>query len=164
MYDVYLFVFQFLLGLLVYGIFGHTFFMPWLKKVPRYHALILLATPHAFRFLALSGYEQAYYNPEITMAWARPTAISDFASAVTAIIAMIALTRNSRLSIALVWVCNLAGIYAFLVTAGGMVIHHVAVHLLFAGWFMAVFWVPVLIWSHILLTQELLGKRSLTAG
>lgn len=132
--------------------------------MPRYKALLLLATPHAFRFLALNGYEQAYYNPDITMAWARPTAISDFASAVTAMIAMIALTRASKLSIPLVWVANLVGIYAFGVTAGGMVIQHVAVHLLYSVWFMAVFWVPVLIWSHILITRELLRKGSVTAS
>ena len=62
------------------------------------------------------------------------------------------------------WICNLLGIYAYGDSTLKMFTIPVQVHLLYAIWFLGVFWVPILMWSHILLTRELLGKRSLTAG
>jgi hypothetical protein len=35
---------------------------------------------------------------------------------------------------------------------------HLPVHLLNAGWFLPVFYVPVLIWSHYFLTRVLLKR------
>ena len=146
------------------GILGHTFFMPRLKRMPRQSALMLLVAPHAFRFFAITGYEQASYNPLLPMAWAQATAIADFATCIAAILALIALGRRSSLAIPFVWACNLIGLYAYGDSTLKMVTDHVPVHLLYAVWFLAVFWVPMLMWSHILLCRVLLGKRSLTAA
>jgi hypothetical protein len=152
------------MGLIVMGILGHTFFLPWLKTVPRPRALMILVAPHAFRYFAITGFEQSSYNPDLPMAWAQATAIADFATCLAAIVALIALSKRSSIGIPFVWVCNLIGLYAYGDSTLKMMTMHVPVHLLYAVWFLAVFWVPLLMWSHILLCRELLGKRSLTAG
>src|SRR5580698_7464820 len=101
------------MGLLVMGLIGHTFFMPQLKLMTRQRGLMLLVAPHAFRFFAVTGFEQSSYNPELPMAWAKATATWDLLTCLAAILALIALSRNWRLAVASVWICNIIGLYAY---------------------------------------------------
>lgn len=164
--DIIIFTIQFALGLLVYGIFAHLFFLPRLKLLPRQRALMVLCAPQAFRYLGLYALTQAAYNSEISPVWANSTAYGDLATHVAAVIALIALHRNWSIAIPFVWLCHILGLYAFADSTLKIFTTHLPIHLLNAGWFLPVFYVPVLVWSHYFSIRVLLqrgGKQSLTA-
>jgi hypothetical protein len=165
--DIIIFTIQFTLGLLVYWIFAQLFFVPRLRLLPRERALMVLCAPQAFRYLGLYALTQAAYNPEISQVWANSTAYGDLATHVAAVIALIALYRKWSIAIPFVWLCHILGLYAFADSTYKIFSTHLPVHLLNAGWFLPVFYVPVLVWSHYFSIRVLLerpGRQSLTAA
>jgi hypothetical protein len=162
--DLFIFTIQFALGLVVYGIYAQLFFLPKMKLLPRQRALMVLTSPHAFRYLGLYALTQAAYNPDISQVWANSTAYGDLATQIAAAIALVSLYRGWGIAIPFVWLCNLLGLYAFVDSTLKIFTTHLPVHLLNAGWFLPVFYVPVLVWSHYYLTRVLLGSKTLTAN
>ena len=155
--DLIVFLVQFALGLLTYGILAHLFFLPWLRRQPQRRALMVLTAPHAFRFLGLYSLTQAAFNPQISPEWASSTAYGDLATYAAAVLALVALGRGWGIAIPFVWVCNILGVYSFFDSTYRIFSTHLPVHLLNAGWFLPVFYVPVLVWSHYFLFRALLG-------
>src|SRR5579872_3437779 len=117
---------------------------------------MVLTTPHAFRFLGLYSLTQAAFNPQIPPQWADPTAYGDLATYVAAVLALVALGRGWGIAVPFVWLCNVLGVYAFLDSTYKIFSTHLPVHLLNAGWFLPVFYIPVLVWSHYFLFRALL--------
>ena len=117
---------------------------------------MVLIAPHAFRFLALYSLTQAAYNPEIPQQWANSTAYGDLATYAAALIALVALDRGWSNAVPFAWLCNVVGLYAFLDSTYRIFSTRLPVHLLNAGWFLPVFYVPVLVWSHYFLSRALL--------
>jgi len=156
--DLLIFVIQFSLGILVYGIFAWIFFLPRLNQLPRIRQLMILTAPHAFRYLGLYAFTQAGYNSQISQAWANSTAWGDFAAHVFAVISLISLKKGWSFAIPFVWLCHLAGSYAFVDSTLKMIQTNVPVHALNAGWFLPVFYVPVLVWTNIFAYKRLLSR------
>lgn len=163
-FDLTIFLIQFVFGLIVYGVFAWIFFLPKLRLTPRQRALMILTAPHAFRYLGLYALAQNAYNPALGKVWADSTAYGDLATQVAAVIALVSLNKNWGIAIPFVWICNLLGLYAFGDSTLKMLSPQLPVHFLAAGWFLPAFYVPLLVWSHILLTLVLIGRpKNLTA-
>jgi len=147
--DLVVFLIQFTIGVIVYGVHSKLFFLPWLKKLPRQRALMLVTIPHTARFMGLFALTQAAYNSEISQVWANSTAYGDLATMILAIVALLALNANSSSAIPVTWLCHLVGVYAFLDSTIKIFTTHLPVHLLMAGWFLPTLYVPLLFWAHI---------------
>jgi hypothetical protein len=157
--DLIIFTVQFALGVLVYGIMARLFFLPRLRLLPRQRALMVLTAPHAFRYLGLYALTQAAYNQEISAQWAHTTAYGDLVTQILAVIALLTLDRGWRIAVVFVWLCNLHGLFALLDSTYWLYSTRLPVHLLSAAWFLPVFYVPLLLWSHIFLFRVLLESR-----
>lgn len=157
--DSTVFYLQFALSLVVYGLLAAWFIVPWLRRMPQSRAILILIVPHAFRSLGLYALTQAAFDPAIPQSWANVTAYGDAIAQVTAMLALIALHYEWRAAIACAWLCNIAGSLDFAVSMYVSITTHVPVHLLYAGWFLPVFFLPLLLWSHLYLYRFLLLRE-----
>ena len=157
--DLIIFCIQFAFGLLVYGLIADIFALSRLRALPWKRALLILTVPHAFRYLGLFALTQAAYNPEISQQWANSTAYGDLGAQIFAAGTLLALHRDWPIGIPLAWLCHLIGLYAFVDSTLKIVSTHVPLHSLYAGWFLPVFYVPVLVWSHFFSFRLLFLRR-----
>jgi hypothetical protein len=157
--DSTVFYVQFALSLIVYGLLAAWFVVPWLRPMPRSRAILILIVPHAFRALGLYALTQAAFNPEIPQSWADVTAYGDAITQVAAMLALIALHKGWRAAIPCAWLCNIAGTLDYAASVYVSVTTHVPIHLLSAGWFLPVFFLPLLAWSHYYLYRFLLLRE-----
>jgi hypothetical protein len=159
MIDSLVFNVQFGLGLVVYGIVASWFVIPWIRTMPRSRALSILLIPHAFRHFAPYALVASAFNPSISENWAKATAATDLATCVVALLGMIAFRRGWAAAIPLTWLCNILGLIAFGWSTYGMTVTQLPLHLLITSWFLPVFYVPILMWSHFYLFRFLLGRE-----
>jgi hypothetical protein len=96
-----------LLGLVVWGIIGARDIWPALRRRPRAEALRPLLLLHAFRFVGLAFVVPGVVSPDLPAGFARPVAYGDLATAILALLALVAL--GSRPGTILVWVFNMVG-------------------------------------------------------
>ena len=157
--DLIIFCIQFGLGLLVYGLIIQIFVLSRLRALPWKRALLIATVPHAFRYLGLYALTQAAYNPAMSPAWANSTAYGDLGAHIFAVGALLALDRGWSVGVPFAWLCHVIGLYAFADSTLKIVTTHLPLHSLYAGWFLPVFYVPVLIWSHFYAFRLLLLKR-----
>jgi len=98
-----------------WGIVTRQYIWPALRSQTPTDALRPILLLHSFRFIGLAFLVPGVVSPELPLAFARPAAYGDLATAVLALLA-IATLRN-RLGIILVWAFNLLGtadlLYAF---------------------------------------------------
>ena len=153
--DTQVFYVQFAISLAVYVALIRQYGLPWLDRLTREQAVIALLVPHAFRHLGLFALTQAAYIPQISEKWARTVAWGDLATQVLAFSAILLLQRRSSAGIAVAWLANIAGIIDFTLSTIASETTGLPVHLLYAGWFLPVFYLPLLAVSHFYLFRYL---------
>jgi hypothetical protein len=103
------------LGFVAWGIVAARYIWPALRNQSRANALRPLLLLHAFRFVGLSFLIHGVVSPNLPIAFARPAAYGDLATAILALLGIAALP--SRFGIILVWAFNILGsvdlLYAF---------------------------------------------------
>ncbi|HKA37502.1 MAG TPA: hypothetical protein VKH43_11830 [Thermoanaerobaculia bacterium] len=148
-----------LMNLVAFGLAARLFAWPRLRALERDRALAWLVAPHMCRFIGLSLLVPGVVSPTLPAAFAVPAAWGDFAAAVLAIVASVALAKRASWAVTAVWVFNLWGtadlIYAFYTgprsqLEGGD---------LGASFFIVTFIVPGLLVLHFLIFRLLFGTR-----
>jgi len=131
---------------------------PTLRSLPRYNALRILASLHAFRFLGMNflviGFVSGALNPAVgaQIAW------GDFVAAVLALFSIAALTWRWAFAIPIVWILNLWGT-ADLLNAYYRGATQVAdVGLFGAAIYIPALFVPILLTAHVLALMLLLKR------
>jgi hypothetical protein len=131
---------------------------PTLRSLPRYNALRILASLHAFRFLGMNFIVIGFVSPALNSAVGHQIAWGDFVAAVLALFAIAALTSRWTFAIPIVWVLNLWG-SADLLNAYYKGATQVAdVGLFGAAIYIPALFVPVLLTAHILAFMLLLKR------
>ena len=82
---------------------------PTLRSLPRYNALRILASLHAFRFLGMNFIVIGFVSPALSSAVGNQIAWGDFVAAVLALFSIAALTWRWAFAIPIVWILNLWG-------------------------------------------------------
>jgi len=95
------------LSFVAWGIVSGRYIWPVLRSQPRANALRPLLLLHAFRFVGLAFLVPGVVSADLPAAFARPAAYGDLATAVLALLAVVAL--HSKLGIILVWAFNILG-------------------------------------------------------
>jgi hypothetical protein len=131
---------------------------PALLSLPRYNALRMLASLHAFRFLGMNFIVVGFVSPALSSAVGSQIAWGDFVAAVLALFSIAVLTWRWPFAIPIVWIFNLWGT-ADLLNAYYKGVTQVAdVGLFGAGIYIPALFVPILLTAHTLAFMVLLKR------
>lgn len=131
---------------------------PTLRSLPRYNALRILASLHAFRFLGMNFIVIGFVSPALSSAVGDQIAWGDFVAAVLALFSIAVLTWRWAFAIPIVWILNLWGT-ADLLNAYYKGVTQVAdVGLFGAGIYIPALFVPILLTAHMLAFMLLLKR------
>ena len=97
------------MGLVGYGLIAQWYVMPTLRTLPRARALLPLLLFHSFRFVGLAFLIPGVTAQELDPRFANPAAYGDLLAAVLALMAIVALRREWRVAIPLVWIFGVEG-------------------------------------------------------
>src|SRR6266498_4742844 len=89
-------------GFIAWGIVATRYIWPKLRHLRRSEALRPLLLLHSFRFIGLAFLVPGVVSPDLPEAFARPAALGDLATAILALIALVAL--RTGLGTTVVWV------------------------------------------------------------
>jgi hypothetical protein len=129
---------------------------PALRSLPRYNALRILASLHAFRFLGMNFMVVGFVSPALSSAVGNQVAWGDFVAAVLALFSIAVLTWRWAFAIPIVWIFNVWGT-ADLLNAYYKGVTQVAdVGLFAAGIYIPALFVPILLIAHTLAFMVLL--------
>jgi hypothetical protein len=134
---------------------------PALRSLPRYNALRILASLHAFRFEGMNFMVVGFVSPALSSAVGHQIAWGDFVAAVLALFSIAALTWRWASAIPIVWTLNLWGT-ADLLNAYYKGVTQVAdVGLFGAAIYIPALFVPILLTAHMLAFMLLLKRGDL---
>lgn len=148
-----IFVLQFVLNLIVFGLLARWYAAPWLAGKSLEAVLMILIVPHAFRHIGLSFLVPALNQPGMSLEFSTPAAYGDLLSGMLALAALIALKGRRALAIPLVWIFSIIGIAdLFNALRQDDAILHMG-----ATWFIPTFLVPLLLVTHVMVVALLVG-------
>ena len=147
--DSIVFNLQFVLSTIAWGLLASWFLVPWVRGMKHEQAILILLIPHLFRDLGMYAMATAAFNPAFSELWAKTTAYTDAATQLTAMLAVISLHFGWKIGLPVAWLCNIIGSVAYVVSTWLTSSTHVPLHELASSWFLPVFFLPVLLWSHI---------------
>ncbi len=143
-----------------WGAVAQQYLWPALRSRSRTDALRPILVLHSFRFVGLAFLVPGVVWPGLPLAFARPAAYGDLATAVLALLALA--TLRNRAGTVLVWAFNLLGtadlLYAFY--QGNRTGVGLTPGLLGAAYFMPTVVVPLLLITHGLAFRILLRRRA----
>ena len=137
------------MAFIAYGLIAQWYVMPVLRSLPRARALVPLLLFHSFRFIGLAFLIPGVTAQELDPRFANPAAYGDLLAAVLALVALLALRREWRAAIPLVWLFNVEGTIDLLnaVTQG---LRYTEDGMLGATYFIPAVVVPALLVSHVM--------------
>ena len=139
-----------ILGFAAYGLIAKWYLMPVLSKLSRTSALIPLLLFHCFRFIGLAFLIPGVTSQPLDPRFANPAAYGDLLAAVLAFLSILALHREWRSSVGLVWIFNVEGTID-LIYAAIQGIRHIE-----DGAFGATFFIPTVIVPALLVTHVMI--------
>jgi hypothetical protein len=136
---------------------------PALRSLPRYSALRILASLHAFRFLGMNFIVVGFVSPALNSAVGNQVAWGDFIAAVLALVSIAVLTWRWAFAIPIVWIFNLWGTADLLNAYYKGATQVGDVGLFGAGIYIPALYVPILLTAHILALMVLLKRGDVRA-
>jgi|UniRef100_A0A7C3DGX5 hypothetical protein len=155
-----LFIFQFAMSLLVFGLIARQYLEPWLARLPLAHVLSPLLFFHAFRYVGASFMSPSVIDPSVPSSFTIPGTIGDLLAAFLALVSLGALRGGSRWALPLLWVFNLVGTLDFINAIYQGVRVGLPHYQLGATWFIITLYVPALLVVHLLIFRLLLTRSS----
>ncbi len=150
-----IFVLQFFLSVVVWGVIAKWSLTPWLERKSPRETLYWLTLPHAFRHIGMVFLVPGVVVQPLPGAFANPAAYGDLVTGVVALLALIALRTGWAGALALVWLFNIIGTVDLL-----NALRHVNVVADFgAPWYIPTFLVPALLVTHFMIFARLLKRR-----
>jgi hypothetical protein len=136
-----------LFSTLVFWIAARIYLLPRLGELKPQAVLLPILLLHALRHLGLMFLAPGAIYPGIAPEFAYPAAIGDLLASLLAVIAIVAITVNSRMAKPLVWIFNIEGTLDLMLAIVLATIYDAAPHMGPAYWIPA-FWVPALLVTH----------------
>ena len=144
------------LGLISYGLIAKWYVMPALRRMSRDQALVPLLLFHSFRYIGLGFLLTGVTAVALDPRFANPAAYGDLASALLALVAILALRQSWGFAIPLVWIFNIVGLLD-LVNAIVQGIRYTSDADMGGMYIIPALIVPALIVSHLVVFALLLG-------
>ena len=145
------FVLQFVLSLVAWGVVAKWTFAPQLARMAPAAALFWLALPHTFRHVGMVFIVPGVVAHELPAGFALPAAYGDLATGVLALVAVFLLQAKWPGAIGLVWLFNIVGTLDL-----ANALRHVDVVSGFgAVWYIPTMLVPLLLVTHYMMIVRL---------
>ena len=151
------FVFQFLWFLTAWAVLAVLFVAPKLRSYATDDALAICVAPQLFRVLGV-GLLVPNLAPGMPGSFALPTALGDSATALLALISVVALRNRWQGARKVAWACNLVGAVDLVIALPHAAIIGAA-QFLAAQWYVPALGVPLMIISHVMSFRILLRKK-----
>jgi hypothetical protein len=162
MEPIALFGIQFTLSLVAYSLIALWHVAPRLSGLPRETALMPLLWVHAFRIVGGTILAPGAVGPGVPSEFRTMIGYGDLATAVLALLALIALRARSPRAIALVWLCVTVGMLDTVNAIIQSIRFSVFTHALGVNWVIVTIYVPALLVSSFLIFMQLLGSNRST--
>lgn len=151
-----LFGIQFTLSLAVYSLIARWYVAPRLSRLPLELALPPLLWVHAFRIVGGTILAPGAVGPGVPMAFREMIGYGDMATALLALLALIALRAHLPRAIALVWLCVTVGMLDTVNAIIQSIHYNVFKDALGVNWVIVTIYVPALLVSSVLIFMNLL--------
>ena len=156
MEPIVLFGIQFTLSLVVYAFIAFWYVAPRLSRLPREVALVPLLWVHAFRIVGGTILAPGAVDAGVPMDFRVMVGYGDLATAVLALLALIALRAKFSGAIALVWLCIVVGMLDTVNAIIQSTRYSVFTYPLGVNWVIVTMYVPALLVSSLLIFMQLL--------
>ena len=158
MEPIALFGIQFTLSLVAYSLIAFWYVAPRLSGLPRELALVPLLWVHAFRIVGGTILAPGSVGSGVPMEFRSMIGYGDLATAVLALLALIALRTRQPRAIALVWLCVVVGMLDTVNAIIQSMRFSVFTYALGVNWVIVTIYVPALLVSSLLIFMQLLGR------
>jgi hypothetical protein len=155
MEPIVLFGIQFTFSLVAYALIAWWYVAPRISRLPRELALVPLVWIHAFRIVGGTILAPGSVDAAVPMEFRTMIGYGDMATAVLALVALIALRRRSPVAIALVWLCLTVGLLDTVNAIIQSMRFSVFTHGLGFNWVIVTAYVPALLVSSVLIFVQL---------
>jgi len=162
MEPIVLFGIQFTLALVAYGLIAWWYVAPRLSRLPREVALAPVLWVHAFRIVGGTILAPGAVAASVPAEFRTMIGYGDLATAVLALVALVALRRRLSAAIALVWLCLGVGLLDTVNAIIQSMRFSVFNEALGVNWVIVTMYVPALLVSSVLIFIQL--RRSSSAG
>jgi hypothetical protein len=146
-------------GFLASSAVAYIYVWPAVHAMPRFAALRLLATFHAFRFFGMNFLVAGFVSPELSPDFSSQVAWGDLIAAVLALFSMAALSWRWSIAVPVVWIFNIWGTLDLLNAYYMGATRLSDPGLMGAGIYVPAFYVPLLLVSHVLIFLLLLKVK-----
>jgi hypothetical protein len=153
-----LFGIQFTLSLAAYALIGFWYVAPRLSRLPREAALVPLLWVHAFRIVGGTILAPGAVDAGVPMDFRTMVGYGDLATALLALLALIALRARFSGAIALVWLCVVVGMLDTVNAIIQSTRDSVFSYALGVNWVIVSMYVPALLVSSLLIFMRLLRR------
>ena len=159
MEPIVLFGIQFTLSLVAYAFIAFWYVAPRLSRLPREVALVPLLWIHAFRIVGGTILAPGAVDAGVPMDFRVMVGDGDLATAVLALLALIALRAKFSGAIALVWLCVVVGMLDTVNAIIQSTRYSVFTYPLGVNWVIVTMYVPALLVSSLLIFMQLLAPN-----
>ena len=150
-----IFILQFGLSFLVFGLLAKWLLVPWLANLSQREALFWLTLPHAFRHMGMVFLIPGVVAQPLPDYFAIPAGYGDLLTSVLALIVLILLRIGFKGVVGLVWLFNIVGTVDLL-----NALRHVDVVQNFgAVWYIPTLYVPLLLVTHFMIFTRLFRRK-----
>ena len=151
---------QLLTSVVVFGIVAVWYVGPYLTKLSRNSALILLLFVHVPRYVGMTLLVAGMVDPKLPIGFRSSAAYGDLLEAALALVSIFALRSNWGIAVPLVWVTNTWGFVDLLNGVRGVVQLNVPSFNLATFWYVYTFYAPLVLVSHLMIFAILVKSRS----
>jgi hypothetical protein len=155
MEPIVLFGLQFTFSLVAYALIAWWYGAPRLARLPRQVALVPLVWIHAFRIVGGTILAPGAVDSAVPSDFRTMIGLGDMATAVVALLALIALRFRVQGAIALVWLCLTVGLLDTVNAIIQSMRYSVFTHGLGVNWVIVTSYVPALLVSSVLIFIQL---------
>jgi hypothetical protein len=156
---IVLFGIQFTLSLVAYSLIAFWYVTPRLSRLPLELALAPLLWVHAFRIVGGTILAPGAVGSGVPTAFREMIGYGDLATALLALLALIALRTRFPRAIALVWLCVTVGMLDTVNAIIQSMRYSVFTYPLGVNWVIVTVYVPALLVSSLLIFMQLLGSN-----
>lgn len=153
---------EFYMSLVAFALIAAWYVVPALRARPFHAAVAPILLLHSFRHFGLFYITAVAVPSPPPYGFAAPTAYGDAATALLALVALVAVRRSRRLAVPLVWAFNLVGFIDLGVAAVNAQRHDLAAYSIGVAYVLPIFVVPALLVSHALVFWLLLRRPTPT--
>jgi len=152
---IVLFGIQFTFSLAAYALIAWWYVSPRLSRIPREMALVPLVWVHVFRIVGGTILAPGAVDASVPADFRTMIGYGDMATALLALLALIALRGRWRGAIALVWICIAVGLLDTVNAIIESMRYSVFTYALGVNWVIVTMYVPALLVSTVLIVIQL---------